>query len=224
MWAGKIHEPGHELHGLEVYLSQQDSEWTGEGRAQVFGEGHVNYVSGCAHISPRPAKPPTGGEPIAPPVWHDGMKPHEQLLMMWATSQHEYSRIVTHGEAEVNSLARHYGVSLPEDFRAYLLHACSTLDDGGQMDDFSNAWWGLERIRSVAEEYSLLDTSSVLARSPDKWLFFADTAIWCTAWAICCLEGPDFGRICIAGSGDRVVADSFAQFIDAYLRDDRAIY
>ena len=145
--------------------------------------------------------------------------PHQRLLSRWAALS--YPRIVTHGEREVASLEAHYGILLPADFRAYLLHACSTLDDGGQMDVW-NGWWGLERIRSVTEEWN--DQSPMtLATDPPKTLIFADHLIWCWAWAVCCDGGQNHGRVMVIGA-DRWVADSFTEFIDRYVTDEQSLY
>ena len=99
--------------------------------------------------------------------------------------------------------------------------ACSTLDDGGQMDE-RNAWWGLERIRSIVEECD--DQSPMtLAIDPRKTLIFADHAIWCWAWAVCCDGGHNHGRVMVIGP-DRWLADSFTQLIDRYLTDEQGLY
>lgn len=221
VWAGVIHEPGHEFDGQSVYLSQRQKEWTGEINVEVAPAAQHGYFSGYGHIHSRPTKPFIDGKPLRPsPV--KPRAPHERLIALWAGPEYAYNRVVTHGTAEVASLAAHYGVRLPDDFRDYLIHACSTFDDGGDMDGFGNAWWGLERIRSLIEECGEAEPS--LALAPMKALLFADTLIWCTAWGICCGEGPDFGRIFLVSDRNRFVADSFTEFVTRYLEDDKALY
>lgn len=218
VWGGSVVEPGHPYDGHPVYLSQRNTDWTGEVEVEISPSDPELYRSGYGRLDRRPAAPPLGGAPAAPAGGLSPL-PHQRLLSHWAALS--YPRIVTHGESEVASLEAHYGLLLPADVRAYLLHACSTLDDGGQMDDCT-AWWGLERIRSVVEECD--DQSPMtLAIDPRKTLIFADHLIWCWAWAACCDGGDNHGRVMVIGP-DRWVADSFAEFIDRYLTDEQSLY
>ncbi len=211
-------EPGHPYNGLPVYLSQRNTDWTGEVDIEVSPSDPERYRSGYGQLDRRPEAPPLGGPAVAP-TGGALVVPHVRLLSHWACLS--YQRIITHGEPEVSSLEAHYAVFLPADFRAYLLHACSTIDDGGQMDDY-NAWWGLERIRSVLEEFD--DQSpSILATDPRKTLIFADHMIWCWAWAICCDGGHNHGRIMVIGP-DRWVADNFSEFVDRYVAEQQSLY
>jgi hypothetical protein len=218
VWSGLVVEPDHPYDGLPVYLSQRNTDWTGEVDIEISPSDPERYRSGYGRLDRRPSAPPLGGPTVAP-TGGALVVPHERLLSYWASLS--YPRIVTHGEPEVASLEAHYAVILPADFRAYLLHACSTVDDGGQMDDH-NAWWGLERIRSVLEECD--DQSpSILAADPRKTLIFADHMIWCWAWAICCDGGHNHGRIMVIGP-DRWVADNFSEFVDRYVADQQSLY
>lgn len=224
LWAGVVDEPGHAFDGQAVYLSQRRAEWNGEIDVEVSPRAQDGYFAGSGQASFRLSSP--SGEGAAPPARSvAGSAPHDRLLALWAKPGQDYSRHVSHGAAEVASLAAHYGVRLPGDFRDYLIHACSTLDGGGIMDEFGNAWWGLERIRSLVEECGEQEANDVLAgASAAKALLFADTLIWCTAWGVCCEEGPDFGRVFLVSSGKRFVADSFAEFVARYVEDDRTLY
>ncbi len=218
VWSGSVVEPGHPYDGRPAYLSQRNTDWTGEVEVEISPSDPEHYRSGYGRLDSRPDAPPLGGTTAAPA---SGLAPlpHQRLLSHWAALS--YSRIVTHGEREVASLEAHYGLLLPTDFRTYLHQACSTLDDGGQMDD-CNAWWGLERIRSVVEECD--DQSPMtLATDPRKTLIFADHLMWCWAWAMCCDGGPNQGRVMVIGP-DRWVADSFAEFIDRYVTDQQSLY
>lgn len=148
------------------------------------------------------------------------MRPYEALQRLWAQEEPPRRREISHGEAEVAALEARYRVRLPPDFRDYVLHACATRDDGGLMDDQFAAWWGLDRIRSVREEYLYRLTDPELEDARDTALFFADFANWAMAWAICCRPGSGFGRVFVVSGEDRVVADSFAAFVDGYARDN----
>lgn len=217
VWFGSVAEPGHPFDGKPVYLSQSNTRWTGEVKVEISPSDPEQYRSGCGRINRRPDRPPKGSLAASanePPLW-----PYERLLAHWAALS--YPRVIAHGEREVASLEAHYGLVLPTDFRAYLLHACSTLDDGGQMDEW-NAWWGLERIRSILEECDDQSPMS-LAADPHKTLIFADHLIWCWAWAVCCDGGQNHGRIMVIGP-DRWVADSFAEFVDRYVADEQSLY
>ncbi len=149
------------------------------------------------------------------------MKPYEQLLASWRGEEPLYDRSVTHGEIEVAALEARYGVRLPPAFRDYVLHPCRTVDDAGLMDDNDSAWWGLDRLKSVSEECQHPLTDAALEAERETALFFADYAMWCMAWAVCCNPGPTYGRIFIVSGQDRFVASDFAEFFDQYLSTDR---
>lgn len=146
--------------------------------------------------------------------------PHERLRRYWnddATPVHS----VGADERALAQLERRYGIELPKDFRAYLLHAAPADD---QVDSNSTEWWSLNRIGSITDicEHEL--TSSEIASNADASLLFADYAIWCMAWAICCRPGDNYGRVVlISGNNDRFVADSFATFVEQYVADHRAL-
>lgn len=218
VWGGSVVEPGHPYDGQPVYLSQRRTDWTGEIKVEVSPADPGRYRSGYGRLDRRPDTAPLH-DAAAPPVGGLSLLAHRRLLSHWATLN--YPRVVTHGAAEAASLERHYDLRLPADFRAYLVHACATLDDGGQMDD-STAWWGLERIRSMVEECDD-QAPTPLAADPRKTLLFADHLIWCWAWAVCCDGGPNHGRVMVTGP-DRWVADSFTDFIDRYVTDERSLY
>jgi len=218
VWSGSVVQPGHPYDGRPVYLSQRHTDWTGEVDVEISPADPERYRSGQGRLNRRPDTPSLRGAPATPGEQTLG-SPHQRLLFHWKALS--YQRAVSHGEPQVASLEAHYDVVLPADFREYLLHACSTLDDGGEMDEF-NSWWGLERIRSVVEECD--DQSPmILATNPRKTLMFADHLIWCWAWAICCDGGPNHGRVLVTGP-DRWVADSFAEFIDRYVADQQSLY
>ena len=57
------------------------------------------------------------------------------------------------------------------------------------------------------------------------YLIFSDYLIWCYAWAICCSDGPNRGKIAlIGGLPDAIVAGSFRQFLLLELTDDLSIH
>jgi len=124
-------------------------------------------------------------------------------------------------ELAIQKVEQDYQLSLPEDFRLYLLHASPT---DQAWDDEMVIWWPIERLRNIPDEYDHPIAEPRIASQASDWLFFADFSLWCWAWAICCGDGEDRGAIgLIGGSPDRVVADSFSEFADRHLSDPNSL-
>jgi len=128
-------------------------------------------------------------------------------------------------ERKVAELEQRYGISIPEEFRFYLL---TTAPSGYYMDDIGTAWWTLDDIKNIPDECG--DDMRGGPRCPAtaaeeaKYLVFADFLIWCYAWAICCSDGEDRGKIALIGDGECFVADSFAHFVELELNRDPSIH
>jgi hypothetical protein len=118
-------------------------------------------------------------------------------------------------EEAVAELETRYGINFPADFREYLLEICPT---DFQMDHNWTQWWSLSQIKSIPESYRHRLTDAEIAANAAGYLFFADYLIWSWAWAICCLAGSNYGRVVVISGKDRFVANSFAEFIDGYIR------
>jgi hypothetical protein len=154
------------------------------------------------------------------------MKPYEKLQRYWRETDADMGEIET-SCPQVEALEKRYGICLPEDFRDYLLHSCPK-DEFSNWDD-GTSWWSFDRIKNIPEELAHIAdfsvggetkiTDEVIARDAAKYIFFADYAIWCMAWAICCDGGPDRGRVAVISGQDRFVADDFAQFVEMYIED-----
>ena len=145
--------------------------------------------------------------------------PLEKLISCWSKS----GRRMMPGawEKEVQDFEAKYGVTLPRDFREYL--ACIGNSTVGQKDwGLSGgkdlyAFWALNEIKSVPEE---TDTRSVPeSEDPSSYFIFADYCIWCWAYAIC--VGPNEpGKVIVVGALEpTVIANSFTEFIEAYMQD-----
>lgn len=119
-------------------------------------------------------------------------------------------------EATIAALEAKYDIQLPSQFRKYLLEACPEDD---QVDQNCTEWWSLSRIKIIPDEYEHEVTNDQLAKDSAGYLFFADFMVWCMGWAICCRPGADYGRVVVISGTDRFVADSFAEFVDTYIRD-----
>jgi len=120
-------------------------------------------------------------------------------------------------KAGVEALERRTGLTLPEDFRRYLL----MLSPGSEnIDDEMTTWWPTGRIRMIPEEYAHPIAQPQVAALAGRYLFFADFSFWCWAWAIACTEDENHGRVVLIGaSPDRFVAESFDAFVTLYLHD-----
>lgn len=105
-------------------------------------------------------------------------------------------------------------LALPDDFRAYLIGAAPESPTDDQHDI---CWWPIDAVKPVPEEASGRADEPAMARAlggePEKYLFFADYMGWAYAWAICCSDGPQRGKVVLICTGvEGVVADSFSEF------------
>src|SRR3954469_25198206 len=110
------------------------------------------------------------------------------------------------------NLQERYGLSLPGEFETYLTEGSPQTDS---MDDGGIIWWAAERIKSLRDECG--PTTPDAQRNPDieseahQYLVFADYLDWCYAYAICCSEGANRGKVALIGvKPDRFVARSFS--------------
>jgi hypothetical protein len=149
---------------------------------------------------------------------------HLALAACWGTS-HSALAPTFDAEGKVAALERRYGISIPEDFRLYLLN---TAPSGYYMDEFNTTWWTLDQIRNIPDECSgeMLDEARnpAVVAEEKQYLVFADYLIWCYAWAICCSDGEHRGKVVLIGDGDPFIARSFAHFVELLLNDGRAIH
>lgn len=122
-------------------------------------------------------------------------------------------------EEELTTLERRTGLTLPDDFRRYLLELSPSADN---YDNEETNWWPITRLRTIAEEYDHKVHNAEIAASSGSYLFFADFSIWAWAWAISCTQDHNHGRIVRIGgtpASDHFVAESFDAFVKIYLRD-----
>jgi hypothetical protein len=152
------------------------------------------------------------------------LKPYEKLQRYWRETDAEVETIEL-SQSQVQVLETRYGIFFPEDFKDYLMRSCPK--DDFAVDNRVTAWWPWGRIKSIPDERDywiregsdLEITDESIARDDAKYIVFADYAIWCMAWAICCDEGPNRGKVAVLSGRDRFVADDFAQFVDLYIQD-----
>lgn len=130
-------------------------------------------------------------------------------------------------EEKVREFESRNGVMLPLDFREYLLHVDGMVQAGGQdCDPNGFAFWPLARVKSVREEYTKHSTPLPEVPDADRYFVFIDYLQWCWAYAIRLGARPsDGGQIIHVGKlNPKVVAGSFTEFVDLYLRDARELY
>ena len=119
------------------------------------------------------------------------------------------------GSKAIQDLQSRYGLVLPEVFADYLRTAAPSTD---WMDAGGIIWWAVPRIRSLRDECGNGTPAEQLNREIEEeassYLVFADYLDWCYAYAICCSDGPNRGRIALIGvRPDRFVANSFTSFV-----------
>lgn len=149
------------------------------------------------------------------------MEPAHQVLRSWWQGKGELPAPARPGEAAIDRLERRHGVRLPEDFRAYLLEAAPRKVF---WDDGHGVWWAPCEIKNLREEYRGPIANPRIAAKAAACLFFADYMQWCWAWAICCAEGEDWGKVAVIGDPpERFVADSFTSFVNAYVEDPMSV-
>ena len=149
------------------------------------------------------------------------MERAHEILTAWWASHGGVPEKAQSAEAAVRDLERKYGLALPEDFRDYLLN-CAPREIVN--DDEFTFWWPPGEIRNIPDEYQQPIRNPRIAAKAPSYLFFADYSIWCCAWAICCEDGPDRGKVMVVGETDHFVADSFTAFIQAYVADPNSVF
>jgi hypothetical protein len=182
-------------------------------------------VFGWLRRSKHPSASSATTLPINPALFEQGGAGlYEALSAHWAGNNLGiYNHCAT--GTDVEALEERYSLQLPEDFRSYLLHAAPSVTF---MDDIGTQWWAAHEIKSISDE--CLDgppgqINPEIEREKDAYLLFSDYLIWCYAWAICCSNGPNRGKIAlIGGLPDTFVADSFSEFLLLELTDDLAIH
>jgi hypothetical protein len=166
----------------------------------------------------RPSRlPSTKTLPIDPALFEQGGPSlYEALSNHWALSDpNTYTRPGT--SADVEALENRHALQLPEDFRAYLIYAAPSTTF---MDDIGTQWWAASEIKTITDECPDGPPGQInheIEQEKDAFLVYA--------WAICCSNGPNRGKIAlIGGLPDTFVANNFRDFLLLELTDDLAIH
>lgn len=130
------------------------------------------------------------------------------------------------GAAIALELEQRYGLRLPDDFKAYLADAAPETD---WMDYDGIIWWAPERIKSLSDECrgEVADAPLLpeIAAEADTFLVFADYLDWCYAYALCCSDGPNRGKVALIQEGPgRFVASSFTRFVTLAAEDSNRLH
>lgn len=151
--------------------------------------------------------------------------PHNKLISHWKSQN---LRIAPGNPVEsVCEFESRNSVTLPADFRDYFLNVDGMVQSGGDdCDQGGFSFWPLARLRSVPEECAQHRLAAPGIESPDEYFVFADYLQWSWAYAIRLTSGPlEANPVIHVGTlRPRVVADSFSQFVDLYLRDAEELY
>ena len=142
-------------------------------------------------------------------------------LADWWRATGELPEPADFGEVAARELEQRYNVVLPDDFRAYV---ATTAPKEDFWDDENGTWWAPNRIKNIPEEYESAIPEPAIAAKAGTYLFFADHLIWCWAWAVCCDDSADRGKVAvITGADDRIVANTFTEFVTAYTADSLSV-
>jgi hypothetical protein len=153
------------------------------------------------------------------------MKPYQKLVGHW---RGEGLTIVTGApeEALLRFEAKYNAtLSTDLDFREYLLNVDGMAQVGGKdCDQKGFAFWPLNRIRSVPEE--CVESKVGVPRVDDvgKYFVFADYMQWSWAYAIGVSPNQEGQILQFGTSSPRIVAYSFSEFVEAYVRDSGQLY
>jgi len=139
---------------------------------------------------------------------------HEMLRNWWRDHEGPTGKAVS--PTAVATLGARYGMTFPDDFRAYLLHAAPAEET---FDEEFTTWWPFERLRSLAEECTDREPIPALREREGQCLVFIDHFVWAWAWAICCTDDENHGKVILLSDKDRFVADNFTDFVHRYTSD-----
>lgn len=144
-----------------------------------------------------------------------------RLRERWTAREIAHDRPAT--EAQVATFEARYGVVLPADIRAYFTTLNGTKEGAyGMQDEHLLGFWHLHEVRSFAELEAEYGPTTAEA---ERTFVIADHSIWVYGFGIQLSPGPAAPTPVVVdiGSPYHVVAGSFTEFLDAYLRDDEDV-
>jgi hypothetical protein len=143
--------------------------------------------------------------------------PIDRLIEYWRATG-VYFRLGT-SEQDIHEFEIIHGVILPHDFRDYVRHVGGMVSTG-HLDDEMFSFWPLESMKNVAEDFYI----PINMEQPQSYFVFADWMIGSQHYAIRLTPKPsDISPIVWMCEQCYVVADSFSEFLQAYLDDRESI-
>lgn len=130
-------------------------------------------------------------------------------------------------QEEISGFESKNGVLFPEDFRNYLLHVDGMVpvatDD---CDENGFSFWTLARIKNVVKEFAQHSSPIPKVANADQYFVFADYLQWSWAYAIQLTNHlSESNQIIHVGTlRPKVIARSFTEFVELYLRDAEDLY
>lgn len=122
---------------------------------------------------------------------------------------------------EVIRFERLHGHTLPSEFRGYLQCVNGFDQAANYQDERGFNFWPLASLSSVSE----YEGGKYHFSNDDDYFIFCDYLDFCWAYAISL--DPSTSKVVMVGTKDgepKTVADSFAEFVELYLKDDERLY
>lgn len=144
----------------------------------------------------------------------------QQLRSSWARTEAGINTETIPNE-RIAALESNYGILLPDDFREFLSLSSPV---GEAIDNEMVNWWSFDQIKNIPDEFSH-PLNPVIADGGRKYLIFADYCLWCWAWAISCADDGSRGQVAIIAGNphDRIVANSFSDFVQRYVNGPQLV-
>jgi hypothetical protein len=131
---------------------------------------------------------------------------------------------------KIQEFEKRNSVSLPDDFRHYLLRVNGMYPQASQDTDRRGfCFWPLQRVVSVVNEFenNPAHKNDRIDASLENYFVFADYLQWSWAYAIQLRLGSGLARDIVKvdePSRSIVIASSFAEFLELYLIDSPRLY
>lgn len=151
---------------------------------------------------------------------------HKKLKRHWKSKNLR----IAHGASkqDLQTFEARYGVVLPKDFRDYFLSVDGMLQIANhECDPDGFGFYPLVRVKNVVEEYAELSKMTPSnASNPQTYFVFVDYLQWSWAYAIrLSNDVSQLNEVIHVGTiRPKVIANSFSEFVDMYLKDARELY
>ena len=121
-------------------------------------------------------------------------------------------------ETELNEFEAQHDIALPADLRSFFAEV------NGSGDEFEFRFLPLKEVVTV-EKLSEMQTTTLTSPEAGRFFVFVDYMQWCWGYAIRLGETVGENIVVPIGKLARpVIASSFSDFVELYLRDDQRLY